>query len=306
LDEIIGQDHLIHSLLNLSLVECPHVFIEGPHGVGKTCVVKLWTSSLFASSVLKDQYVLWLTLNHISDGALSFIKEYILPFLNTYMPCNQSAPFKMVVIDNAHFLADQSQDALRRVMEEHAETRFVFISTTDFAAKDWNEAILSRCALFRASYIDANDLNEFTNRVAKKLDLEVPDEHICRQFKNPKQVLAFFHSSSSDIGSLNKKSSIQSPLQICEGWLKILNQPLNVTSYKSLLLVESQLLERLIQCNSSNALSFIRLITKAERELVQDFSSYQKAVDNTSYAHLKTQYESLVACINTLSLTHIK
>ena len=158
--EIKGQRAVVDRLVAYSKTgSFPHLMFAGPPGTGKT------TSALaLAKDVFGDGYRSnLLEMNASDERKLESIRTKVKQFARTApIP---GTTFKVIFLDEADALTPDAQGALRRIMEQYAET-CRFILSCNYSSKIV-EAIQSRCAVFRFRPLDRGNVRETILEVAK-------------------------------------------------------------------------------------------------------------------------------------------
>ncbi len=135
----------------------PHLLMSGDPGTGKTTLAKLLIHELGV-----EEYDV-LTINASRENGIDMLREKINGFVQT-MPFGK---FKVVLLDEADYLTQPSQAALRNDMESYHET-VRYILTCNYAHKII-PALKSRCHQY---HIAKPDMTEFTARAATVLVTE--------------------------------------------------------------------------------------------------------------------------------------
>ena len=181
--------------------DIPHLLFSGAAGTGKTTLAKI-----LIKAIDPHPYDL-MQLNASAINRVEDVRETIYGFVSTI-------PFgtiKIVLLDEADYLSQSAQAALRNLMEENAQT-VRFILTCNYAHKVI-PALKSRCQGF---HIDKLDTTEFTQRVAEILlaegvtfrenTLDILDTYVKSTFPDLRKCINICQMNTVD-GELMLKSS---------------------------------------------------------------------------------------------------
>lgn len=123
-DLILPDDYRISFDKYIKDQEIPHLLLYGPPGSGKTAVSMIICSK---NGVIKNKNDNLLEINGSSKETrgINFVQEVIEPFLK--IPPAGLDKHKIVFIDEADYLTDQSSHSMRNIIEKYSATaRFIF------------------------------------------------------------------------------------------------------------------------------------------------------------------------------------
>ena len=168
----------------------PHMLLSGSPGIGKTTLAKLLLNEIG----VPDFDVL--EINASRERGIDEVRERITNFISM-MPFG---PFKVVLLDEADFLTQVAQAAMRGVMEEYSSTsRFILTCNQPNLI---SPAIHSRC---QQMHFHSIDQTEFTARIATILveeniefDLDTLDTYVKFTYPDLRKCINFVQQNVVD------------------------------------------------------------------------------------------------------------
>ncbi len=166
---IKGQRSVVERLGSYSKSKTfPHLMFAGPPGTGKTTAALALARDVFGDGY-RDNL---LEMNASDERKLESIRTKVKQFARTApMP---GTSFKVIFLDEADALTPDAQGALRRIMEQYAET-CRFILSCNYSSKIV-EAIQSRCAVFRFRPLDEEKVLERVVDVANSEGVKLDND----------------------------------------------------------------------------------------------------------------------------------
>ncbi|WP_319379061.1 replication factor C small subunit [uncultured Methanocorpusculum sp.] len=168
LAEVVGQQDVVERLRSYVATKAlPHLLFTGSAGVGKTtCAVAL------AREMFGDTWNMnFRELNASDERGIDVVRNQIKQFART-APLGD-ATFKILFLDEADALTQDAQAALRRTMENYAET-CRFILSCNYSSKII-DPIQSRCAIYRFRPLTDEAISEEIARIAKKEGITIDE-----------------------------------------------------------------------------------------------------------------------------------
>ncbi|MEM0073174.1 MAG: replication factor C small subunit [Thermoplasmatales archaeon] len=160
LDDIVGQKIVVDRLKSyVQQKNLPHLLFAGPSGTGKTTAAIVLARELYGEQWREN----FLELNASDDRGIKMVRETVKEY-SRIMPSN-TLGFKILFLDEADYMTDEAQAALRRTMENFTKTTR-FIISCNYSSKII-EPIQSRTAIFRFKAIPTEDMINLLSSILK-------------------------------------------------------------------------------------------------------------------------------------------
>jgi len=178
LSDVHGNYGVIQTLI--SMVESrniPNLIVTGPHGSGKSLIVKLLIQEYLGDEHLKDGCLkIYGSLDRgkdvVSDvqkSSKSKTNNFNYSNVRSFIRKATRLPkdiLKIILIYEFHQMSNEAQMALRRIMEMNSHrARFIFI--TQNYGKIIN-ALQSRCNILKLSAIEDEDIEEVLTKICQR------------------------------------------------------------------------------------------------------------------------------------------
>ncbi len=161
LNELVGQSVVVERLKSyIQQKNIPHLLFSGPPGTGKTTAAIVLARELYGE-VWKENF---LELNASDDRGIKMVRETVKDY-SRILPTNPLG-FKILFLDEADYMTDEAQAALRRTMENFTRTTR-FIISCNYSSKII-EPIQSRTAIFRFKSIPTESVVTALSDILKK------------------------------------------------------------------------------------------------------------------------------------------
>jgi replication factor C subunit 2/4 len=173
LNDVIYQEEITlmiqNILVNTTYQNCniPHLIFYGLSGCGKTTV-----ALIIARQIFKHKYnERVLELNASNERGIKVVRDKIKKFAKQAIDTNNTEkdnipPIKLIILDEADAMTDDSQFALRRIIEMYSKTtRFILIC--NYITRII-EPLASRCTKFRFKPINLDGMSKIIKNLSDK------------------------------------------------------------------------------------------------------------------------------------------
>lgn len=167
-DAIRGQQDIVAKMRAfVKKKNMPHVLFAGPAGIGKTTLSLVTARELFGEEWRAN----FLELNASDERGIDVIRVKVKDFARTR--AIGDVPFKIIYLDECDALTREAQQALRRTMENYAQT-CRFILSCNYSSKII-DPIQSRCTVFRFKPLSNEDMLGIIDKIAENESLDVDE-----------------------------------------------------------------------------------------------------------------------------------
>lgn len=195
----IDDNDLYNFLQNVILTKnLPHLLLYGTSGSGKTTTALMIAKELFSPNknnyTTNSNYILAykkilseriLELNASDERGIRIVREKIKNFASMAINYNYSdiPPYKIIILDEADAMTNDSQFALRRIIEKYSNiTRFILLC--NYITKII-PPLASRCAKFRFQPVSYTEMKDILINIIKKENFSViPNDDIFNEIYN--------------------------------------------------------------------------------------------------------------------------
>lgn len=183
INTIIQQDDIKHLIMSKNnLADLPHLLFFGPSGIGKTTTALAICRYIFTSEpsnsenyakILKERV---LELNASDERGIKIVREKIKTFAAQALNNYKNMPsFKIIILDEADVMTNDSQFALRRIMEQYSQiTRFILIC--NYVTKII-PPLSSRCSRYRFNSITLNSTETIIKNILIQENVKIDDSN---------------------------------------------------------------------------------------------------------------------------------
>lgn len=155
LDNYIGNPQIKDAVAKyIKNNDIPHLLFYGKAGTGKTTVAKI---------IIKNINCDYIYINASDENSVDNVRNKIKGFASS----SGFNDIKIIVLDEADFLSNEAQAALRNLMETYSQTSR-FIMTCNYVEK-MIEPITSRCQVFK---VEPPSMKDVGIHIKKVLDTE--------------------------------------------------------------------------------------------------------------------------------------
>lgn len=170
INKIIQNDDIKQLISSGNLSELPHLLFYGQPGTGKTTTALGICKYIFNSNtkyinsydkIFKERV---LELNASDERGIKIVREKIKTFAARALHNYEDIPFiKIIILDEADVITNDSQYALRRIMEQYSHiTRFILIC--NYVTKII-PPLSSRCYKYRFNTINIDSINTIIKNI---------------------------------------------------------------------------------------------------------------------------------------------
>ena len=184
-DEVIGQEHITTTLKNLikrDRISHAYLFF-GPRGTGKTTVARVFAKAVNCTSdyppcnschsceIFNRGSLDLVEIDAASNTGVDMVRQVISERAH-FLP--NEAKYKVYIIDEAHMLSKQANNALLKIVEEPPpHVIFILVTTEEWKIID---TIKSRCQQHQFRKISFPDITGLLKMICGKEKIEYEDK----------------------------------------------------------------------------------------------------------------------------------
>lgn len=184
LDEVISHHDIIHTLKSfIKTQNIPHLLFYGPPGTGKTSTIEAFVTELYGEDNVE---FMTMNINASEERGIEIVRNKISNFVKTgpvyRVHTDKKLPvYKFVILDEADAMTLDAQATLRKVIESYTyNARFCLICNH---IKGIDDAIRSRCTVFKFSSLDYDSVVDRILEIAKISDVSITDDGLHMMWK---------------------------------------------------------------------------------------------------------------------------
>jgi replication factor C subunit 2/4 len=177
INKIMQNDDIKQLMSSSSLSDLPHLLFYGQPGTGKTTTALAICKHIFSSNPIHATYYdkikkeRILELNASDERGIKIVREKIKIFASQALNKYEGLPyFKIIILDEADVMTNDSQFALRRIMEQYSHiTRFILIC--NYVTKIISP-LSSRCSKYRFNPINLSFMRNIIENILIKENIQ--------------------------------------------------------------------------------------------------------------------------------------
>jgi DNA polymerase III subunit gamma/tau len=218
--EIVGQEEIVKTIKDLAIRdEIPHaILLSGPSGTGKTTIARILRKALRCSDT--D----FIEMNSADIRGIDNIRS-ISQQMGTAAIGGRS---RIWLIDEAHGLTPQAQDAFLKTLEDTPSHVYFILSTTN--PSKLRKTIITRCTEFKLKLLNDDEISDLVAIVAKKeglpLHQSVKSKIIEVAEGSGRKALVLLNTimgcdtAEEQIDAIEKTSTTKQAIEICRALMR--------------------------------------------------------------------------------------
>jgi len=183
ISKIVQQNEIKQLISCNDLSDLPHLLFYGPSGTGKTSTALAICRCIYCSNpkhsniykkIINERV---LELNASDERGIKVVREKIKFFACQALNNYEGIPnYKLIILDEADVMTNDSQFALRRIMEQYSNnTRFILIC--NYITKIISP-LSSRCSKYRFNIIKNDEMKKIITSILKNENIFFDENYI--------------------------------------------------------------------------------------------------------------------------------
>lgn len=175
INKIKTHSHIIDTLYNMKKNRSmTNILCYGPAGCGKTTTMMAFGNDIYKHTANMNI----MKINASDERGIAIVRQKIDTFIQTkslFPVDDPTVPYKMVILDEADYMTNDAQYAIKNIMDQYPDVLFVFICNYIYKI---HESIQSRCITMYFSSISTQNIKDIVVNIKKKEKIDISNDAI--------------------------------------------------------------------------------------------------------------------------------